>query len=261
MYPTDIAVIITTYLLPEKKPVFRSSWSCEQYGLISAIDGKIFVCGCQSAKTYDLDGKWVEKYSSQNPERFSYQSRVADDKYVYSVSLSGCRLQIFDKDTYVSDEIDVPNQYPGTRLHGLARSGNVLYMTDHYHDHIYRYDTMSRKFLSLWHDVDHPIHIKTHGEWVFVHNNERMSQYNSKGERVKIIPIKGKINDFVICEDRIFVCRPKSIWIWVYDMDGLLGSRIHVEQAEQIAAIDNNIIVKKTNDRIFVFSMEHNLIS
>lgn len=244
IYPSDIAIIITSYLL-EKEERFKRSWHYDGLGAyISIIDGDIYV----GDHAFTIDGSRLPNHKI--PIR---SSSVHDDKKIYVANYSDCELLILDKQTKM--------QLSSVRLSycpwGIAILNEHIYVTDESEGVVCRYDTKG-DFLLKWFVGGFVTSIISYDGSLFVLTDNRICteivRYSALGIMENRI-LAPACWCMTICEDKIFASNYND-GVTVCEIDGTIARKIDIDKARDIAAWDNNIIIR-THDEIIVYCMEY----
>lgn len=246
VYPPDVAIVIITYLL-EKRLVRKTSWSYNGVQRpLSIISGKM-VFSSPEQKTYDINGNKTESKF----ELPSFCCCVEDERNFYIVNNFDQYITVCDKTTGKCFHIVVPD----SEIYGfcgITLTGGIAYIVSGYKI-MHRYNT-SGLFMPKWETEYDAWFVKTYNEHIYVGSDYHIFRYNSEGVSKKILWTGSRIYDFVIHDDRIYVCGLENVR--VYDMNGKCVRKILAEHPRQIFALNNDIIIRTYNYKIIVYTLK-----
>lgn len=247
VYPPDLALIIVTYLL-DKRMVYKNSWKHDcrsEIGQMFVVDNLIVICDC-CCTTYDVNGHIVKNNLSM-PYPLCY---IGNNENIYMINM-GCIIvcqRWEEKTNVVKHDIKLP--------WGATVMKNHLYVVDNIDCDVCVYGA-DGKYVRKWKikNAEFPTRINNYDDMLFVLDERKIIRYDEKGEEKGTIMFRKHVDDFTVCDEKIYICAGNSVN--VYDMIGKFIERIQINRPRYIATLHNNIVVSTYNDDVIVYSVQY----
>lgn len=248
IYPSDIAIIITLYLLKKKQKLVKS-WDCDlTEDHLAIIDNNIIVGNI----IYNVNGEKINELAIPSHSYF-----VCDNEKIYVADPVTNRLIFFDKLTGM-ELLSVNLRFRPLKMTIMDEHIFIIMIGDAV---VYKYRT-DGTFVQKWGKIFNynPIMITNYrGSLYVLYGHHWMGEseiirYSAHGIKENSIELSGSVRGFTIYEDNIYVCRRNKIM--VYDIMGYILKNISVKSPKNIVSLNDNMIVR-TNKQILVYSMEY----